>query len=116
LPFFILSLTADTSDKHIKNIANARKTSLWLFIQLLIATLPKPKLTRISEACQQKAKTKADIIEPILLNILINCCSLCVHAVLLAPKRAPTVYCEVLNPVFPKNSMPENPTFSIMLI
>jgi hypothetical protein len=60
LPFFILSLTADASDKAIKNIANARKISL----------------TRISEACQQKAKIKADIIEPILLNILITCCSL----------------------------------------
>jgi len=76
LSFFILSLTADVSDKTIKNIANARKTSLWLLIQLPIATLPRPKLTRINEACQQKAKIKADIIEPILLNILITCCSL----------------------------------------
>jgi hypothetical protein len=76
LPFFILSLTADVSDKAIKEIANARKTSLWLFIQLPIATLPRPKLTRISEACQQNANIKADIIEPILLNILITCCSL----------------------------------------
>lgn len=79
LPFFILSLTADVSDKAIKNIANARKTSLWLFIQLPIATLPKPKLTRISEACQQKAKIKADIIEPILLNILITYYSLTLY-------------------------------------
>jgi hypothetical protein len=76
LPFFVLSLTADVSDKTIKNIANARKISLWLLIQLPIATLPRPKLTRISEACQQNAKIKADIIEPILHNILITCSSL----------------------------------------
>ena len=75
MPFFILSLTADVRDKAINNTANARKTSLWLLIQLPIATLPSPKLTRISEACQQKAKIKADIIEPVLLNILITCCS-----------------------------------------
>ena len=75
LPFFILSLTADVSDKTIKSIANTRKTSLWLFIQLPIATLPSPKLTRINDACQQKANTKAEIIEPILLNIFIIYCS-----------------------------------------
>jgi hypothetical protein len=71
LPFLILSLIADASDKVIKSTANAKKTSLWFFIQFPIATLPRPKLTRISEKCQQKANITAEIIEPRLLNILI---------------------------------------------
>ena len=71
MPFFILSLAAEVRDKVIKSIAIAKKTSLWLCIQLPIATLPRPKLTRINEACQQKAKTKAEVTEPILLNVLI---------------------------------------------
>ena len=38
------------------------------------------------------------------------------HSVLIALKSAPTVYCEVLKPVFPGDSTLEKPTFSIKFI
>jgi hypothetical protein len=70
LPFFLFSLTAEVKDNVINNNAHVRKISLWFFIQFPIATLPKPKLTRISDTCQQNANITADIMAPTLLRIL----------------------------------------------
>ena len=68
LPFFFFSWIAAIRDRHIMEMAMVRNSHLWLTIHLPTATLPRPKLARTSEACQQKAKIVAERMAPMLLT------------------------------------------------
>lgn len=70
LPCFIFSLIADSKDNEIRNMAAKRNQPLCAGIQRPIVAVPRPKLARISEACQQKAKSVAERTAPILLKNL----------------------------------------------
>lgn len=67
LPVFIFSRIAMISDRLIKHAAIARSRGLLFCAHPPKAMLPSPKLARINGTCQQKAKSVAETIAPILL-------------------------------------------------
>ena len=70
-PVFLFSLIALTHENDMNIIAKRKNSPLLSGIHCPTAALPKPKLTRISETCQQKANTVAEIMAPKLLDILL---------------------------------------------